>query len=138
MDKRQLKKQPFTEVKAFLRIWDFTCSHDEITKALGIYPSDSWHDGEVVPGTLVKRKGIGWSLASNLPSDTSIEAHLKYLLGIISPTRSILQSLGQMEIWLVFVVEIYNKDRPPLVIEPDLMQAIAKIGAGFDIDIYNF
>jgi hypothetical protein len=118
---------------------DFSCSHDDITNALGAQPSYTWFKGDHVGRKqqyLHRHKNTGWLLESGLPRDTSLPEQVRAVLDRIHPRHKELRACGPCYAYLNGVVYSYNGDRPDLGLKPAEVSKLADLNAGFRIDLY--
>src|SRR4029077_5672153 len=74
----------WSEIAVELTVCGFTCSHDDITKALGVAPDHTWFKGDPV-GRKKKYhhryKNTGWLLDAGLPANAAAQDQVRALLG---------------------------------------------------------
>lgn len=124
--------------KAVFRLSGFSCGPDEITKALGVPPTNSWSSGDVVPGTTLKRQSSGWELATRLLKDRDLSDQVNDVLSQLHPIKQNIKRLQHGGTCLIScVLYIDPEERPALYISDASISDMAEIKAGFDIDIYH-
>jgi hypothetical protein len=129
----------YSEIIVEFSIINFSCSHDEITKALGVEPSHTWFKGDHVGRKVKYRhryKNTGWLLESGLPRDTPARDQLRALLDRLHPRRESLKACGPYYARFTCVVYSYNGHRPDLVFPPEDVRRMADLSAGIAIDLY--
>jgi hypothetical protein len=112
----------------------FACSHEQLAGALGIMPTETWHAGDLIANTLIKRRTIGWRLASTLAETAEADEQAMDVLKRLHPKRDVLRKIGPHEAKLdIAVYEI--AERPPLVLSGDVVRMAADLNASIDIDL---
>lgn len=121
-------------------------SPEDLARAVGLESDHSWRKGERAgPRSRVGRKFNGVTYESHLPPGSTPEQHLANLLDRLRPLERNISSLatalvaeeGNERVVLVWLVLI---DSPPdilgLEVVRDRLEFIARLGAGFALDIY--
>ena len=127
-----------TEIKASFLLLGFSCSHESITDALGLQPSECWFKGERIGKATITRKDNGWRLQSSLPVSATVEEHAGHLMQVMSARAAIIRSMSIDRKLLAVAMYIYELDRPPIVLPANTIRQLSELGAKFDIDLYNF
>jgi len=118
-------------------ITGFSCDPDDITRVLGVRPTDVWRRGDTIPPSTRRRVSNGWRLESSLPRDRSLEEHVTTILDRVSPSLHSLQELTtRPEIELACAVYFGNQ-APEMYLAPPLLARIAQFGASLDVDLYS-
>lgn len=127
------------EIFLALRISDFVCPPEEITRILGVEPSRTWLKGQRTAGS------VGAPLPSNRwqidhPFDASrgndLNLHIASLLTVIRPIKSRFKALPAGARRVVFCA-IYEVDRKVWInTSAQTVSEIAEIEASVDIDYY--
>lgn len=125
-----------TEVRGSLIVAGYTCSHDDISAAYGVEPSETWNAGDRTPSGRRTRKMKGWRFWSSLPLTATQEEHAAHLLSLLKPDFGKLKAIGPHEAALSFAVESYNGDRPALGLEHELLAKLVEMKLDLDIDLY--
>jgi len=112
-------------------------SPEEVTKTLGLHPTEEWRKGETIGRTALKRKHNGWVLS--LPIEKTIEFGdlLEKLIDMIDPFRDRISTLVlESELDIEISCAIYFEDETPVLNLPaDLLNRISALGADLDIDL---
>jgi hypothetical protein len=128
-----------TVTRACFRVLGFSCSHDQLSRALGVQPTRTWHQGDLVTNrSTVRRETDGWELASGLPKAATAEEHANSLLDRLGSAADALKQIGAEASVLSIVMEIHGGDRPPLGLSRENIARLASLGAELDIDLYIF
>ena len=125
-----------TEVRGSLILVGYTCSHDDISAAFGVEPSETWNVGDRTSSGRRVLKQNGWRFWSSLPLTATMEEHAIHLLDLIKPDFSKLKAINSEEAALSFAVESWNGDRPALGLEHELMAKLVEMKLDLDIDLY--
>jgi hypothetical protein len=91
--------------------------------------------GDLIPSTLLVHKSNVWELVSGLQEAASIQDQLMALFFRIEPVAKSIAALSNVAEITVSCV-IYCTRQPDLYVKPELIQKIAKIGAGIEFDVY--
>jgi len=129
------KKTP--KVVVSFRIMEFTCSHREITKALGMQPTMTWVPGDKVRNTRLVHKENGWSIDINLADATDLHEHVERLLSEVHPFHQELARLcGDYYAELVCIFYLAGDERPEIHFTPQQLRKLADLNAHIDVDLY--
>jgi hypothetical protein len=119
------------------RIMEFTCSHHEITKVLGIQPTMTWSPGDRVRNTRLVRKENGWSIDINLEDATDWHEQVEHLLSEVHPFHQDLARLcGDYYAELACIFYIAGDERPEIHFTPQQLRKLADLHAHIDVDLY--
>lgn len=115
---------------------------DDVTKVLGLQPSQALRSGQLVPtATQVRRQELGvWLLKSEGQIvSTSLERHLNYLLDLIEPGAEALRQLRRSQDvtadFFCFWMSATGHGGP--VFSAKLLERVAGVGAELGIDFYG-
>lgn len=122
-----------------LNFYNFDVAPEDITKKLGIKPTETWLKGEV------KRHKVGytkfprntWTLRSSVAKDRPAREHLDELLELMRPHKTTIAALAKKypsELWLALYADRYN---PVVRLSPDLITALAEFHVTLSLDIYH-
>lgn len=98
----------------------------------------TWDEGDpILPDARLKHSRGGFSLASALPSGSTLAEHLDALLPRL-PTPDALQELHPApdQIDVSCALYLAPGERPEILFRLDHLQRIAALGAGVDVDLY--
>lgn len=129
-------------IRTYLRIMDFKCPAEEITRTLGVQPTRTWREGELrSPGTIIRHKENGWELSSGISDHESFEEHTLALLRVIEPNLDAFIQMGnEYTIELSCAIRMYygiGESTPWLGFDKHAMKVFAKIDAEVDFDLYT-
>lgn len=115
---------------------------DDVTRLLGIEPTQALHRGQLVPtSTSVRRQEMGvWLLKSEGKlASTSLERHLLFLLETIEPHAAALRDLrvAQRATADFFCFWLSATGHGGPIFSAELMQRVAATGAELGIDFYG-
>src|SRR5262249_53059772 len=119
--------RPRTEISASFVILGFSCSHDDISKRIGIKPNATWSKGDRINNAEARRRTTGWRLSSDLPKQASLMSHARRILEQVYPGAKSLHDLNAENILLSFAVYIYNLDRPALQVDHDTVSKLSEL-----------
>jgi hypothetical protein len=118
----------------------FTISGDfdpvDISKRLGVMPTEAWVKGDINPRTQLERKFSRWSLYSRLERSRELEAHIADVIEQMGAKRSDFVALsfqygGQMQL-----VAYFKTSYPGLHLERRLVESLAEFALSVDFDFY--
>lgn len=109
----------------------------EITRRVGLEPTESWRRGDTQPKTLRERKFSRWSLRSRLPDAADLEDHIRDVLAQMDQRAEAFQSVAkEFRSWMQ-LVGYFHLQYPGLHFEPALVAGLARYGLGVDFDFYE-
>jgi hypothetical protein len=121
---------------AYFRIVADDLPLDDITRRMGVAPTESWHRGS--PGRFTRsRPHSGWCLRSRIPeSNVVLSAHIRDVLDLLMPRADVVRALSaSYRTWLV-CVGTYTQSSPGLGLYANEVEALARLGVGLDCDLY--
>ncbi|MBT9583243.1 DUF4279 domain-containing protein [bacterium] len=83
------------EAYAYLRTVEFRCTVDELTRRIGLEPTEAWHAGDAPPPPRQPRKFNAWHLRSRLPTSENVERHVVDVLDQIRGREAVLRDVAQ-------------------------------------------
>ncbi len=109
---------------------------DAIRKRVGVPPTESSSEGEVIRGTQKRRKFSRWSLYSRLERSAELEKHIADVLDQLDKNKNGFRELsleygGTME--LVGYFRVYY---PGIVFEREIVERLAEYSLSIDCDFY--
>lgn len=124
-----------------LRIADFECSPEELTNIIGISPTRTWRQGDLVtPRTAHRYKENGWELSSGVSQHESFDNHVNALLDIIEPKIDAFIEIGSKYFaTLSCAIYMYDNSENSLPwphFTKRSMAVLHHIGAEVDFDLY--
>lgn len=126
-----------------LRIMDFECDPDEITRDVGIEPTMVWRKGEprVADRPLPVHKENGWEISASSDDPWNYEEVLNQLLAIVNPRLHEFSAISNKYycqlswvIWFYQTPDAYSFPNPQ--ISREQLGMLSVIGATIDFDIY--
>lgn len=131
-----------SEFKMHFTLWGRGFVPGEITEQVGITPTTTWREGDLVSKTRKARmKFGGWRVSSPLPLDAPFTDHVPALLAIVYPKQQEIVAVCErysLDAELLGVIYGYEADRPGMYFEREEVAQIAALGATIDLDLYNF
>lgn len=108
----------------------------EISKLVGVTPTESWVKGSINPRTQRERTFSRWSLYSRIERSCELEAHVADVVEQLRTKKADFVALcsrygGQMQL-----VAYFKTDYPGLHLERGLVEALAEYGLSVDFDFY--
>jgi hypothetical protein len=112
-------------------------THEGITEALGLKPSDAWNIGDINPRNGTPRRDTHWALSSSLDDTHSIEEHIRSLVLFFRPKSEALRSLWvDYDITLQCVGHYPRNHNPGIHFDRELVRQAAQLGMCIDCDMY--
>lgn len=126
------------EVKARLLILGFECPAEEITKVVGVVPTQTWRRGDrVSPVATNVHKENAWVLHSPAdPHSASPEDAVRALLGTLPSMKAFRSLPDDVEIQLTCTVYGHS-ERPYVYLPAELVERVGELRASLDIDTYD-
>lgn len=129
------------EVFAELVISEFSDSHIEFTKAIGIPSTEAYNIGDEVWYKNKSKKFIAkksrWKFDSPLNDTHSINDHIKYIVELIKPRKSLFLKLcNRANIKLNIIINTGGISGDYYEIEPDVMQELGQMKILLTFNIY--
>jgi len=109
---------------------------DEITRRVGISPTDSWRKGDIHPKTGHARNFSRWSLRSRLETTASLETHVRDVLDQLDANPAAFKQLCIEKSGTMQLVAYFRTDYPGLDFERELIERIAGYSLSMDCDFY--
>jgi hypothetical protein len=110
---------------------------EEITRRVGIAPTESWRKGDRHPTRDMDRKFSRWSLRSRLSDDCSLEEHITDVLAQLDQNTIAFQEIAAEFGGYMQLVGYFHEGYPGLNFDSELVKGLAKYGLGVDFDFYN-
>ena len=128
-----LKKQ--NECYAYFSVGG-TFEPAEITQRVGIAPTWSGREGEIVPGTQIRRKCGRWQLHSRLDKQASLEAHIWDVLAQLDVNPRAFEQLSSEFGGVMELVGYFYDYYPGLHFEREIVAQLAQYSLSVDCDFY--
>lgn len=129
-------------IRVSFDIFNFDCTPEELTKKIGIVPTEKYTKGDIkYLGSNEKKikfqiKENRWSLSCKDQYITSLEDQLKYLLSKLTPHKSELVRLtkGYKKVFNCSLE--FKESRPGVHLDRETIEGINALDAVLDLDIY--
>lgn len=115
--------------------------NSEITRRLGIEPSEFYLKGDKVKNRNIYRKETSWSISTGYEPSLDINTQLSKLLSIIENKKQDLIHLKQtykLDYKFCIVLRIEQNQSPSVYLDNNTIAFANDIQAEFDIDLYIF
>jgi Domain of unknown function (DUF4279) len=125
------------KIAAEFGIYGSSLRHDQLTSMLAIGPACAWCTGDLIPGTVMKRKEDGWVYTLPAEEGYEIDGLAQQLKRALSNWQNLLPLVETEDIrcQLQFVVEVQD-ETPSLGLSADTITWISKLSASVDIDLH--
>lgn len=124
------------EIYAYFTITGNDLDPAEITRSLGVSPTDSWKKGDVNSRNGYERKFGRWSLYSRLPRSVEFEAHIADVLAQLEQNPDGFRKVSEAYEGRMQLVGYFHSYYPGLFFTPQTVQGLAKYKLGVDHDFY--
>jgi hypothetical protein len=111
---------------------------EQITKRLGVEPTETFREGELIPKTSMTRKTSLWALYSRLDKTARLEDHINDVLNQLDLHGTQFEELSREFEGILELVGYFYAYYPGLVFERELVQRLARYSLAVDFDFYNF
>lgn len=126
------------EYKTYAYFWisGFDVPIQDISKKLGLEPTDAWNKGD--PSKyLLQRKQSTWRYYSPLPrTEMFLDAHIKALINILAERREIIKELKKQYEAGISCVGYYKCANPGFHLDEDIIKDMASLNLSVDFDLY--
>lgn len=131
-----------SNVKARFSIYGENFEPGDITKQLGIIPTETYKKGELSTKYKIPRKETAWSISTGYEASMDINDQLNKILLLIEDKADKLVEIKdrlRINMLFMFVVNIVNNEKPAMYFEKRFIHFASKIDAeiGFDTYIYS-
>jgi hypothetical protein len=110
---------------------------DQITERVGVKPTESHREGELLPRGTMRRKTGRWSLFSRLERSASLEQHIADVLDQLDSNAAAFELLSSELDGVLELVGYFHAYYPGLVFDRELVQRIARYSLSVDFDFYD-
>ena len=129
---------PVNEAKAYLRIVEFPCTVEELTRRIGLQPTEAWHAGDPSPPPRPTRKFSAWHLQSRLPLSDEVERHIIDVLDQIRGHEDAIREIARGCEVIMECVGYFHDYYPGFALDADTVRRIGECGASIDLDFYHY
>jgi len=109
----------------------------QITERLGVEPTKTAMEGELIPKTSMTRKTSLWALYSRLEKTSRLEAHINDVLDQLDSHGTKFEELSREFEGILELVGHFYAYYPGLIFESGLVQRLARYSLSVDFDFYN-
>ena len=108
---------------------------DRLAVMIGLEADRSWRVGDKRGKSQIRETTNGWSVSSGLDEGASLEDHMAALLQRLQPVADRISKLPS-ETAVELSCAVYADDPPALAFSPKVVEQMAVLKAGLDIDLY--
>jgi Domain of unknown function (DUF4279) len=109
---------------------------DQITKRIGVTPTKSFLQGDLIPRTQMARKLNGWQLHSRLEKTAKLELHVSDVLAQLDANRSGFKRISPEFGGVMELVGYFHADYPGLTFDREVVERLAEYSLSVDCDFY--
>jgi hypothetical protein len=130
-----MTSKPLIEVA--LRLTGQGFSPDDVTALVQLAPTKTWRLGDVVQGTILRRKHDGWVFGLPQRHTYDMDAYLRELLDLVEPCRNgMAKAVKRFALKKEISFAVYIKQQTPTCwFGTDTLRRLSALGADLDIDI---
>ena len=127
-----------TKAHEILACFTITDSFDpaEITRRIGIEPTESWRKGDIHPKRRVERGSSRWSLFSRLARTAGLEDHIRDILAQLEHTPEAFQSVSREFGGHIQVAGFFNTEDVRFHFDNRMVEALARYSLSVGFDFY--
>lgn len=123
---------------AYFWVQGFDCAPQEISRRLGLSPTEVQLKGEVITGNRA-RQVSSWNFYSPLPrGDEVLDAHVVALLNALEPCTDAIRAASQQYETGINCVGYYYSANPGFHFSRDTIQRLGALGLPVDFDLYSY
>jgi hypothetical protein len=111
---------------------------DQITERVGLKPTESSREGELIPKSTMRRKVSRWSLHSRLERSSSLEQHITDVLDQLDLNSAAFERLSSEMDGVLELVGYFSSYYPGLVFDREMVKRLARYSLSVDFDFYDF
>jgi hypothetical protein len=108
----------------------------EISRTVGVAPTEFWRKGDVNPRTQLERKFSRWSLYSRLGRTCELEAHIADVLEQLAGKRHEFRNLSLKYDGVMQLVGYFKTNYPGLHLDRARVESLAEYALSVDFDFY--
>lgn len=108
----------------------------DISKQVGVEPSDSWRKGELHKRGY-ERRFSRWSLRSQLPDSADLEEHVRNVLAQMDAHEQGFVAITRDHVCWMELVGYFHAGYPGLSFDRAIVQGLAKYRLAVDFDFYG-
>lgn len=108
----------------------------EISKAVGVTPTEFWRKGDSNPRTQMERKFSRWSLYSRLDTTCELEAHIADVVDQLTGNVSAFKNLSLQYNGVMQLVGYFKTNYPGVHLDRALVGSLAEYALSVDFDFY--
>jgi hypothetical protein len=108
----------------------------QITERIGINPTDSSLEGDLVKGTQMVHKCSRWMLRSRLDTTATLEQHVSDVLAQLDAKKKEFRQLSAELGGVMELVGYFHADYPGLTFERDVVARLSEYSLSVDCDFY--
>jgi hypothetical protein len=108
----------------------------QITERVGMSPTDSSLEGDLVKGTQMVRKCSRWMLRSRLDTTATLEQHVLDVLAQLDAKKEEFRQLSAELDGVMELVGYFHADYPGLTFKRDVVARLSEYSLSVDCDFY--
>jgi Domain of unknown function (DUF4279) len=108
----------------------------QITERMGVNPTESPLEGELIKGSKMVRKCSRWILRSRLDTTATLEEHVSDVLAQLDAKKEEFRQLSAELGGVMELVGYFHADYPGLTLERDVVARLSEYSLSVDCDFY--
>jgi uncharacterized protein DUF4279 len=109
---------------------------DEITRRVGVIPTETAREADVIRQTTKQRPCSLWALHSRLERSAPLEQHVTDVLDQLDTNKEAFEKLSRELGGTMELVGIFRECEPGVALEREIVEGIAKYALMLDCDFY--
>jgi len=125
------------ETYAYFSLVEFKDDPAEITKRVGLEPTECWEKGDVNPKTKLERRFSRWSLYSRLSRESELEDQIVDVLDQLDNNKKAFKAIiNEQGRGILQLVGYFHTYYPGLSLESQVINRISEYNLAMDCDFY--
>ena len=108
----------------------------DISRLVGVTPTECWQKGDVNPRTQLERKFSRWSIYSRLERTRELEDHVADVIEQMGMKKQQFLELSSKHGASMELVAYFKTNYPGLYLKRQLVESLAEYGLSVDFDFY--
>lgn len=123
-------------VRVSLKVLGFEEEPEVITRQIGLQPTKTWRQGELIPGTIRPRAASGWEIAAREEGGTELEPQIELLFSRLKGKEAVIYDIASRARVELSVVVYARESVPALHLPREAVEYLGRLQCAVDIDLY--
>jgi len=112
-------------------------THEDVTKALGVKPTECWNVGDICARTGQPRRFMAWRLSSGLDDTSPLASHIEQLLLVLCTRADEIRGLWTDYDLTLQCVGYFPETGHGAHFNREVLRQLANLGLALDLDFYH-